>query len=118
MWKKAILATGLVGALAVPAGVAVATTDTPTPVVARDRAAALECPPDRARDRARDQARDQTQQPLRIQDPAACECDGPNGPAGFGHGGPGNGHGAMDGAGPIHPAPTEGTGFRYGTGGR
>jgi hypothetical protein len=119
MWKKATLAIGIAAVLAAPAGVAVAATSDPADDLNRERVTTA------ARDQARDQSRDRarTRDRLRLQDPAECDGAGPRGAshrgAGSGSAGrAGHGRGAMDGTGPIHTHPADGTGFRYGAGGR
>jgi hypothetical protein len=136
MLKKAMLALGIAGALIIPAGAAVAATDASlesAPVEQPDRNRVTTLTRDQARDRVREQARDQTRDRtmtrdrLRIQDPAACGGTGPKGssepgthwPAGVsGSLGEERGRGAMDGTGPIHAEPADGSGFRYWAGGR
>jgi len=61
-----MLAVGLAGVLAVPAGVSLASTDDPTDDVDRNRVTTL------ARDQSQDQSRDRDR--LRIHDPATCDC--------------------------------------------
>lgn len=113
MWKKAILAVGAAGVLAIPTGVALAATDDRVDGVDRNRVTTL------ARDQARDQVRDQDQamirDRLRIHDPATCDGTGPKGAGGNGAG---YGQGVMDGTGPIHTPPADGTGYGFGPGGR
>jgi len=116
MWKRTMLAVGLAGVLAVPAGVALAATDDPVNDADRNRVTT------QMRDQARDQAR--TRDRLRVQDPATCDGTGPmstgyhHGGSGSGASGAGYGQGAMDGTGPIHTQPADGSGFRHGAGGR
>ncbi len=120
MWKKTMLAIGLAGALTVPAGMALAATDDPAEGVDRNRVTTLAR--EQARDQVRDQVRDQAmiRDRLRIHDPATCDGTGPMGgnhdQAGSGLGTPGAGYGqgAMDGSGPIHTPPADGTGHRFG----
>ncbi len=120
MLKKNLLVLGLVGALALPAGLAFAASDdVPVDPVSGTTVAAVT--PDR------DQVRD------RIHDPAECDGTGPQlqdraqkHAARIGGQGPyvvdgespgGFGAGPRDGTGPLHEAPLDGTGNRYGQAG-
>jgi hypothetical protein len=119
MWKRVTLAIGIAAVLAIPAGMAVAGTSDPAEDLNRDRVTTTGG--DQARDMSQDRAR--TRDRVRLQDPANCDGTGPRGVSHHGAGsgsagrGAGYGHGAMDGTGPIHAHPEDGTGFRYGGGG-